>query len=81
MPDTTNTSGGVNFEGNASIGGHVAGRDVNIQAAPDPLAQYFHQLPPAPGDFVGREEEQRNLLETIERGAVITGLRGLGGID
>ena len=75
MRDTTNTSGGVNIEGNASTGGHVAGRDVNIHA------QYFHQLPPAPGDFVGREEEQRNLLETIERGAVITGLRGLGGID
>ncbi len=53
---------------------------MSQQAAPDPLAQYFHQLPPPPGDFVGREEEQRDLLESIERGAVITGLRGMGGI-
>src|SRR5512136_727402 len=81
MPDITNISGGVNINGErTTIEGDVVGRDKNVQLPPDPLAQYFHQLPPAPGDFVGREEEQRDLLETIERGAVITGLRGLGGI-
>ncbi len=80
MPDTTNISGGVNITGDASAGGDIIGRDKIVQGAPDPLAQYFHQLPPPPSDFVGREDEQRDLLNTIERGAVITGLHGLGGI-
>jgi tetratricopeptide (TPR) repeat protein len=81
MSDTTNISGGVNFnDGQTSITGNVIGRDQNVYAAPDPLAQYFHQLPAAPSDFVGREAEQQDLLNMIERGAVITGLRGMGGI-
>jgi tetratricopeptide (TPR) repeat protein len=81
MSDTTNISGGVNFnDGQTSITGNVIGRDQNVYAAPDPLAQYFHQLPAAPSDFVGRAAEQHDLLNMIERGAVITGLRGMGGI-
>lgn len=79
MSDTTHT-GGVTFRsGQTSIVGDVVGRDKIVQA-PDPLAQYLHQLPPAPGDFVDREAEQRDLLSMIERGAVIMGLRGPGGI-
>ena len=59
MFDTTNTSGGVNIDGEQpNITGDVVGRDQItevrgdqvlgdkiVQAAPDPLAQYFHQLP------------------------------------
>ena len=78
MSETTNISGGVTMSG-GTVGGNVAGRDMYINA-PDPFAQYFHQLPPAPSDFVGRDEEQRDLLNMIERGALITGLRGMGGI-
>ena len=79
MSDTTNTSGVSINSGQTSIGGDVIGRDQIIQA-PDPLAQYLHQLPPAPSDFVGRGAEQQDLLNMIERGALITGLRGMGGI-
>jgi hypothetical protein len=78
MPDTTNISGGATMSGGTVIG-DVVGRDKIVQA-PDPLALYFHQLPAPPSDFVGREDEQRDLLNRIERGAVITGLRGMGGI-
>ncbi len=79
MPDATDTSGGVKINGQTSVGGDIVGRDKIVQAA-EPLAQYFHQLPAAPSDFVGRAAEQQELLNMIERGAVITGLRGLGGI-
>jgi hypothetical protein len=45
MPDTANISGGVSINsGQTSIGGDAVGRDKIIQA-PDPLAQYLHQLP------------------------------------
>ncbi len=93
MSDTTNISGGVTISGQASVTGDVVGRDKVtdvhgdqvmhdkiVQGAPDPLALYLHQLSPAPNDFVGREAEQQDLLTEIERGAVITGLRGMGGI-
>src|ERR1041385_3470077 len=38
-----------------------------------------HQVPPPPGDFTGREDEQRELLAAIEQGGVtISGLQGMG---
>jgi len=39
-----------------------------------------HQLPSPPKDFMGREEEIRSLLDKFDRGATITGLRGMGGV-
>jgi tetratricopeptide (TPR) repeat protein/predicted phosphodiesterase len=39
-----------------------------------------HQIPPPPRDFKGREEEITDILSNFERGATITGLRGMGGI-
>jgi tetratricopeptide (TPR) repeat protein/3',5'-cyclic AMP phosphodiesterase CpdA len=39
-----------------------------------------HQIPPPPADFKGREDEINYILENFERGATITGLRGMGGI-
>src|SRR6185369_9394199 len=39
------------------------------------------QVPPPPGDFTGREDEQRELLAAIEQGGLtISGLQGMGGI-
>ena len=81
MPDITNTSGGVNLNSERTdIAGDVVGRDKvtdvhgdqvfgdkNVNAAPDPLAQYLHHLPPAPSDFVGREAEQHDLLNPDRR--------------
>jgi len=39
-----------------------------------------HQIPPPPKDFKGREEEIADILFNFEKGATITGLRGMGGI-
>jgi tetratricopeptide (TPR) repeat protein len=40
----------------------------------------LHQLPPPPHDFTGREQELTELLAATERGSVISGLQGLGGV-
>jgi tetratricopeptide (TPR) repeat protein/predicted phosphodiesterase len=39
-----------------------------------------HQVPPPPRDFKGREDEIHDLLSNFEKGATITGLRGMPGI-
>ena len=39
-----------------------------------------HQIPPPPSNFKGREDEIRDILSNFERGATITGLRGMGGV-
>jgi tetratricopeptide (TPR) repeat protein len=40
-----------------------------------------HQIPPAPADFTGRDRELDDLLNALgQQGAVIAGLRGMGGI-
>jgi hypothetical protein len=38
------------------------------------------QIPPPPKDFKGREEEIADILSNFEKGATITGLRGMGGV-
>ncbi len=40
----------------------------------------LHQLPPPPGDFMGREQEIDDILSKIEKGTVISGLQGMGGV-
>ncbi len=40
----------------------------------------LHQLPPPPHDFTGREQELKELMAATERGSVISGLQGLGGV-
>jgi len=78
----------VNVKGKkVAIKGDVVARDkvttnnniTNIEAAV-PLALSLHQLPPPPRDFTGREAELKELLAHVETGAVISGLRGQGGI-
>ena len=39
-----------------------------------------HQIPSPPADFTGRDLELKDLLAGFDRGATITGLRGMGGI-
>jgi len=78
MGDTSITS-----QGNLSIGGNVAGRDINttnIQEAPTPLALNLHQISPPPRDFTGRAAELTELLANFEKGVAISGLHGQGGI-
>ncbi len=38
------------------------------------------QIPPPPRDFKGREKEIADILFNFEKGATITGLRGMGGV-
>ena len=39
-----------------------------------------HQVPPPPTNFKGREDEIHDILSNFEKGATITGLRGMGGV-
>ena len=51
--------------------------------APSPAAVFpsVHQLPPPPADFIGREEEIKELLTAMAvGGATISGLQGQGGV-
>jgi tetratricopeptide (TPR) repeat protein len=61
----------------------VVGTQINVVGnptlPPPPLVLVPH-LPPPPRDFTGRDEELQDLLAGFERGATITGLRGMGGI-
>jgi len=77
-------TGGISSasRGPVSIGGHVAGRDVNVyqSSAPPALTPRF-QLPPPLADFTGREAELRDLRDAIEKSGVhISGLQGQGGV-
>ncbi|MBZ5668976.1 MAG: ATP-binding protein [Acidobacteriia bacterium] len=60
-----------------------AGRDIrveqHVEVAP-PTATALHQLPPPPGDFTGRKREIDEILSRIEKGTVISGLQGMGGV-
>jgi hypothetical protein len=76
----TKRSGGVNFNTQqANIVGDVAGRDI-IKQAPLPIAAALYQLPSPPADFTGRTAELDAILNDLRQGAVIRGIRGLGGI-
>ncbi len=44
------------------------------------LAQALHQLPAPPADFTGREADLKAILDDIAQGALISGVRGMGGI-
>ncbi len=51
-----------------------------IQRSETATLSPLHQLPPPPHDFTGREQELKELLAATERGSVISGLQGLGGV-
>jgi tetratricopeptide (TPR) repeat protein len=51
-----------------------------IQRSETTTLSPLHQLPPPPHDFTGRAQELTELLAATERGSVISGLQGLGGV-
>ena len=59
---------------------HLANQSSVIQE--HLLLRSLHQLPPAPADFTGREEQLQQVLEALaqHKGAAISGLTGMGGI-
>jgi tetratricopeptide (TPR) repeat protein len=77
-------TGGVSTtsQGPISIGGHVAGRDINVyESTTPPVLPSPYQLPPPPADFTGRTAELAELRAAIEKGGIhISGLQGQGGV-
>jgi tetratricopeptide (TPR) repeat protein len=69
---------------NVSVGGDVdrsvfvTGNDASIYQVQS--VTYLHQLPAPPKDFTGREAELQYLMENLEKGVTISGLRGQGGV-
>ena len=53
-------------------------RDFSISGSNKPLIP--HQIPPPPRDFKGREQDINDILSSFEKGAAITGVRGMGGV-
>jgi hypothetical protein len=84
MGDTISSqSGGVDINGQANVGGDVAGRDLikqTVYQGDVPIALALHQLPPPPADFTGRDEDINAILNDIAHGALISGVRGMGGV-
>jgi tetratricopeptide (TPR) repeat protein/predicted phosphodiesterase len=63
-----------------NISGSTSSDGSNSEKAPQPIKIIPHQIPPPPRDFKGREEEIADILSNFEKGATITGLRGMGGV-
>ena len=59
---------------------HLANQSSVIQE--HLVLRSLHQLPPAPTDFTGREEQLQQVLDALAqlKGAAISGLTGMGGI-
>ncbi len=51
-----------------------------ISGAELPPPPIPHQIPSPPLDFTGRDDELKDLIAQFDRGGIITGLRGMGGI-
>ncbi len=52
-----------------------------VQQPPEPKTpKSLNQLPAPPLDFIGREKELAHLHQNIEKGIVISGVQGMGGI-
>lgn len=54
--------------------------DKVIQIIPSPEKQLIPRIQPPPKDFVGRESDIKEILVKFDRGATITGIRGMGGV-
>src|SRR5579871_6626686 len=67
--------------GEVQVTGDLIGGNKYVIEAPPPQLRALHQLPPPPADFIGREEELKELLAAVATGGVtISGLQGQGGI-
>ncbi len=68
--------------GNQTNVGNTTTYITNPPAEPKtPTIKPLHQIPPPDGDFIGREEELKELLDKVKLSGVhISGIRGMGGI-
>jgi tetratricopeptide (TPR) repeat protein/predicted phosphodiesterase len=76
--DSAPTEGKFEFNIQSSKYARVTTRGPNSEKLAIPLIP--HQIPPPPRDFKGRETEIEEILANFDKGAYITGLRGMGGI-
>ena len=87
----SNVSGGINLNGDATIGGDLVGRDKVTSVGRDYIqgdqivyaASLLRATPPAPpAHFTGREDDLAKLTQLLTSGAsvAITALHGMGGI-
>ena len=63
-------------------GSQKSAKGTPIDSGPEEMIPPLipHQIPPPPADFKGRETEINEILINFDKGANITGLRGMGGI-
>jgi len=57
-----------------------SGATPSVEEALASIKLIPNQIPPPPRDFKGREDEIGDILSNFEKGATITGLRGMGGV-
>jgi hypothetical protein len=87
----SNVSGGINLNGDATIGGDAVGRDKVTSVSGDLVqgdkivyaASLLRATPPAPpAHFTGREDDLAKFTQLLTSGAsvAITALHGMGGI-
>ncbi len=75
--DMRESMGSIN-EANGPVTQHFG--DNITQIIKPPEKQLIPRIQPPPQNFVGRVEDINEILSGFERGAVIAGLRGMGGI-
>ena len=83
MPEEVNTGGGTYIGGNVNTGGgdFVNGdKIIHVYPSPPVPPSALFTLAAPPTDFVGREAELAALRDSFDRGALITGVTGSGGI-
>ena len=64
----------------AENAGNVLSGEFHFHAAPPTPLQALRSIPAPPRDFTGRESDLNVMLAAFERGATISGVRGLGGV-
>jgi tetratricopeptide (TPR) repeat protein len=79
--DTIATTGSVHTGDHIEIGqgDYVKGDKITYQA-PISAPRSLHQLPSPPQDFTGRRAERDRLLAALDKGVIISGLQGMGGV-
>jgi tetratricopeptide (TPR) repeat protein len=70
----------VAFGGDASNSVIFTGDRFVINVPTASVFNPLHQLPSLPRDFTGRAEELGELLAALDRGTIISGVQGLGGV-
>ena len=81
MSDQNPGQGSVSIDGDAPGATIITGSNNTVNVPPPTGAPGMFNLPRPPADFVGRAEELAELRAALKtQGALLCGLRGLGGV-